>query len=92
MISRRSFGALVASAVATAPITSRGQQPSSVPTPGRVFRIGLLLPERIKGRVLQGLHDAGYDIGRNLIIEHRPNDRPEMLARFAADLVPSTWM
>jgi putative ABC transport system substrate-binding protein len=87
MISRRALGALIASAVATVSVASRAQQPSSVPTSGRLVRIGLLLPERIKSQVLQGLHDAGYDIGRNLIIEHRPNDRPEMLARFAADLV-----
>ena len=47
----------------------------------------MLSTERIKTELLQGLHDAGYDEGRNLVIEYRPMDRPEMLVRFAADLV-----
>src|SRR5258706_1130314 len=83
MISRRGFGALAIGAAASASVKGYAQQ-----NPGaRVPRIGLLAYERVKGQFLQGLRDVGYDIGKDLIIEFRPNDPAEMLPRFAAELV-----
>ena len=83
MISRRGFGALAIGAAASASVKGYAQQ-----SPGaRVPRIGLLAYERVKGQVLQGLRDVGYDIGKDLIIEFRPNDPAEMLPRFAAEFV-----
>jgi putative ABC transport system substrate-binding protein len=83
MISRRAFGALAIGAAASASVKGYAQQ-----NPGaRVPRIGLLAYERVKGQFLQGLRDVGYDIGKDLIIEFRPNDPAEMLPRFAAELV-----
>ena len=83
MISRRAIGALAIGAAASASVKGYAQQ-----NPGaRVPRIGLLAYERVKGQFLQGLRDVGYDIGKALIIEFRPNDPAEMLPRFATELV-----
>jgi putative ABC transport system substrate-binding protein len=87
MISRRAFGALAIGAAASASVTGHAQQ-APAPTPsGRTVRIGLLAREQIRNVLLQGLRDAGYEEGKNLVIEYRPLDRPEMLARFAAEFV-----
>src|SRR5439155_780689 len=79
-IIKRAMGRLPA---ASASAASHAQQNPST----RVPRVGLLSHERSRTRLLQGLRDVGYDDGRNLIIEYRPVDRPELLARFAAELV-----
>jgi putative ABC transport system substrate-binding protein len=83
MISRRAFSALAIGAAAAISDPGHAQQNPAA----RVPRIGLLAYERVKGQFLQGLRDVGYDIGKDLIIEFRPNDPAEMLTRFAAELV-----
>ena len=88
MLSRRGFGALVSGAIAaSSPVTGGAQQNPGQASAGRAARIGLLSGERIKPGLLQGLHDAGYDEGRNLIVEYRPATPAETLARFAGELV-----
>jgi len=47
----------------------------------------LLSNERLKAALLNGLHDAGFDEARNLIVDYRPNIPPQMLPQFAAELV-----
>jgi putative ABC transport system substrate-binding protein len=84
---RRRDVVLLLGGAAVAPVAGHAQQKPGPASAGRARRIGLLSTERIKTELLQGLHDAGYDEGRNLVIEYRPMDRPEMLVRFAADLV-----
>jgi putative ABC transport system substrate-binding protein len=49
--------------------------------------IGLLSTERLKTALLEGLHAAGFDEGRNLIVEYRSNVPSQMLAQFGAELV-----
>ena len=87
MISRRAFGALAIGAAASVSDSGQAQQHPGRVSTGRAHRIGALTTERNKSELLQGLHDAGYDEGRNLIIEYRPIDPAAMLPRFAADLV-----
>jgi putative ABC transport system substrate-binding protein len=87
MISRRAFSALAIGAAAAISDPGQAQQNPGRASTGRAHRIGVLTTERNKNELLQGLRDAGYDEGRNLIIEYRPNDPAEMLPRFAAELV-----
>ena len=88
MLSHRGFGALVGGAIAaSAPATGGAQQNPGQSSAGRAARIGLLVSERGKLALLQGLHDAGWDEGRNLFVEYRPNDPADALPRFAAELV-----
>jgi putative ABC transport system substrate-binding protein len=82
MISRRVFGALVASAAAATSVAGYAQQGAP-----RTARIGLLAREQIRSVLLQGLREAGYEEGKNLVIEYRSLDQPEMLARFATEFV-----
>jgi putative ABC transport system substrate-binding protein len=88
VISRRTFGTLVVGVLAAAvPLPGRAQQnPGPAPT-GRAARIGALFSERDKPWLLQALHDAGYDEGRNLIVEFRSVSPAEMLPSLAAELV-----
>ena len=51
----------------------------------RVYRIGYLAPGAIDEDFLAGLHDQGYVIGKNLLIEYRQG--PERLPEHASELV-----
>jgi putative ABC transport system substrate-binding protein len=88
VISRRTFGTLVGGVLAAAvPLPGRAQQnPGPAPT-GRAARIGVLFSERGKTWLLQALRDAGYDEGRNLIVEFRSVSPAEMLPSLAAELL-----
>src|SRR5258707_13538589 len=86
MISRRAFAALVIAAAATS-ATGRAQQSPISSSVGRAARIGLLSNERLRAALLKGLHDAGFDEARNLIVEYRPNVPSQTLGQFAAELV-----
>jgi putative ABC transport system substrate-binding protein len=85
MISRRTFTALVIGA-ATSAAGHAQQSPRPVPA-GKMARVGLMSSDRLRNALLQGLHDAGFDEGRNLLIEHRPNVPAQMLPQFATELV-----
>ncbi len=80
------YGVLLLSLVA-APLIAEAQQPHT---------IGFLGPPPSAGGLVQafqqGLHDLGYEEGRNIRIEYRYTDaalqgHPELLPRFAAELV-----
>jgi putative ABC transport system substrate-binding protein len=87
MLSRRVFGALVVGAAVAGSAASHAQQNPGRASTGRVFRIAALSAERYKKALLQALRNAGYDGDDKLIVEFRPIDEPQMLARFAAELV-----
>jgi hypothetical protein len=42
-------------------------------------RIGVLSTDRLKTALLERLRDDGFDEGRNLIVEYRPNVPPQLL-------------
>ncbi|HEX9275132.1 MAG TPA: ABC transporter substrate-binding protein [Casimicrobiaceae bacterium] len=86
---RRTFVTLVASTCLLEPLAVRGQQP------GKVFRIGLLVPQseltaadRIDVEALHaGLRDLGWVEGKNLVIETRwAGQNPERQRELAAEL------
>src|SRR5207244_5774541 len=87
VISRWTIVLGITGAALAMPPAARAQQNPGQSSAGRPARVGLLASERIRSGLLRGLHDAGYDEGRNLIVEYRPNDPAEMLARFATELV-----
>jgi putative ABC transport system substrate-binding protein len=85
---RREFITLLGGAAAAWPLAARGQQPSAVIgvlssfTADDTANIGYLQALR------EGLHDAGYVEGRNLVIEYRfAESHYERLPALAADLV-----
>jgi putative tryptophan/tyrosine transport system substrate-binding protein len=78
---RRVFMALLGGAIA-APSVGYAERPA-----GRVPVVGVIVSERIKAALLQGLRDAGYDAGTDLTIESRPAIPAERLPQFAAELV-----
>ena len=68
MISRRTVVLGITGAALATPLAAQAQQNPGQAAAARAARIGLLASERIKLRLLQGLHDAGWDEGRNLIV------------------------
>jgi putative tryptophan/tyrosine transport system substrate-binding protein len=76
-------------AAATAPLAARAQQSD------RMRRIGVLmslvasdLEAQSRAAALeQGLHEAGWTKGRNIQIEYRWADNPDLLRSYAAELV-----
>ena len=78
---RREFITLLGGAAAW-PFAVRAQQPA----PGK-WRLGLLAQTRRQDVLRQGLRELGYLEGNNLVIDARPNDRPDRLETFAAELV-----
>jgi putative ABC transport system substrate-binding protein len=89
---RRDFIKLIASAVVAEPLAARAQQP------GKIYRIGFLandptIPQQPAGQAfLDGLRQAGFVEGKNVIIEQRfakgMLDRYDGLARELVDLRP----
>jgi putative ABC transport system substrate-binding protein len=85
---RREFIAMLGGAAAAWPLTARAQQPG-------MLVIGFLAPAAESPAVAhllaafrQGLAEAGYVEGKNLVIEGRPvNFRPELFRQAASDLV-----
>jgi ABC-type uncharacterized transport system substrate-binding protein len=86
---RRDFIALLGGAAAQWPLSANAQNP-----PNRVFRVGLVqlfgandLPKRAEA-FRAGLHDLGYQEGRNIVIEYRWADgHYDRLPALFADLV-----
>jgi putative ABC transport system substrate-binding protein len=87
MISRRTFGALIIGVGAGASITGHAQQTPGPASAGRAARIGVLAREHVKNVLVQGLREAGYETGKNLTLEYRPLDRPEMRSQFVAEFI-----
>src|SRR5260221_8799382 len=85
---RRTFIVMAGAAVGW-PWAAVTQQNPGPATGVRIWRIGVLARRRTSEQLVLGLRNLGYEPGKNLIVEHRELDRPEMLARFAADFVAS---
>lgn len=84
---RREFISFIGGAAAVWPLAAHAQQT------GKVFRIGFLwdspavFPDAIEA-FRQGLHDLGYDDGRNIVIEFRWADGdPKRMRELAEELV-----
>ena len=80
-VKRRVFMAFLGGAVA-APSVGYAERPA-----GRVPVVGVIASERIKAALLEGLRDAGYDVGTDLTIVPRPAIPAERLPQVAAELV-----
>ena len=85
MITRRAFIGTVTGALLAGPLAAEAQPL------GKVYKIGFLSPlpgeDPALGPLLQGLHDLGYDEGRNLVVERRyAGGRREYLPILASEL------
>ena len=87
LIKRREFVTLLGAAIA-APRAARGQQA------GKTYRIGFLgnstaeLEANLVGPFRDGLHELGYQEGRNLVIEYRwAEGKYEQFPTLAAELI-----
>src|SRR5271169_4002830 len=87
---RRKFIALLGSAAATWPLITRAQQPAKETMPV-IGYLGGPSPEDAPARfagLRQGLKEAGFVEGQNIIIEYRAvEDRYDRFREFAIDLV-----
>jgi ABC-type uncharacterized transport system substrate-binding protein len=92
MIGRREFITLLGGAAFTWPIAARAQQP--IGRTGKVPRIGILMPGPATHSAVTldpfygGLHELGYIVGQNLVVEVRNGDwKPDRFSALAAELV-----
>jgi len=85
---RRKFITLLVGVTATWPLVARAQQQSTKPVIGY---LGSATPDVWASRLQafsQGLSDAGFDDGRNVVIEYRwAEGKYDRLSALAADLV-----
>jgi putative tryptophan/tyrosine transport system substrate-binding protein len=83
---RREFITLLGGAAVAWPLAVRAQQP--MPVIGILYKAGQrpLLPPQIAA-FREGLRDAGYVEGQNIIIEYRAAERPDQLPNLAAEVV-----
>src|ERR1019366_9032871 len=81
-LGRREFITLVGGVAIAWPLVARAQQPA-----GRILRIGIIDNAPIWDHFRQGLHDLGYVVDKNIVIEYRTAEGdPDRLAAAAADL------
>jgi putative ABC transport system substrate-binding protein len=84
---RREFVALLGGAVASWPLVARAQQ-AALPVVGYLSGGSAGTFGRLTAAFKQGLSDAGYDEGRNVIVEYRwADDHYDRLPAMANDLV-----
>jgi ABC-type uncharacterized transport system substrate-binding protein len=90
-LKRREFIKLVGGAVAW-PVAARAQQPFG--RTGKTPRVGILMPGPAAHSAAtlepfyRGLHDLGYVVGQNLVIEQRDGDwKPDRFPALATELV-----
>src|SRR6516164_621123 len=84
---RREFIAGLGAATAL-PLATRAQQPAKKPRVGMLWHAGNAEEEAIfLAAFRQGLADAGYIEGHNIVVEHRfPNEIPERFHTMAEEL------
>jgi putative ABC transport system substrate-binding protein len=88
-VQRRQFIALLGGAWISFSCGARAQQPDrKVPRIGVLWHAGNAEEERIPlGALLEGLRQAGYVHGQNIIVENRfPNEQPERFQSLAVEL------
>jgi ABC-type uncharacterized transport system substrate-binding protein len=79
---RREFITLLGGAAAAWPLAARAQQPASAK-----WRVGMLAGTRRVDVFRRALRELGYLESNNLTIDARPNDRPDRLPTFVAELL-----
>jgi ABC-type uncharacterized transport system substrate-binding protein len=82
-VRRRAFITLLGGAAATWPIAARAQQ-TAIPVVGVLDSVA---QASIFSAFRGGLNDAGYVVGRNVVLDVRSTDRYDQLPALAADLV-----
>jgi putative ABC transport system substrate-binding protein len=84
---RREFMTLLGGAAVAWPLTARAQK-NSLPIVGFLNPRSQSKGETVVASFRQGLRDAGYEEGRNVVVEYRwAEDRIDRLPALAADLV-----
>jgi putative ABC transport system substrate-binding protein len=85
-VRRRDFIKAIAASAAASPLVARAQ--SAMPVIGFLRSASAAGSEHLVTAFEQGLKEAGFVVGQNVVIDYRwGNDEPDRLAGLAADLV-----
>jgi putative ABC transport system substrate-binding protein len=84
---RRTFIAFLGSAAVASPLVARGQQPA-MPVIGFLLHTSLTTATHLITAFRQGLREAGFVEGQNVVVEyHSAEGQPDRLRALAADLI-----